>query len=127
MHAPQRAGGNRPRFRKDSTISEGAGGSAGMPAERSPNGTVDHLPRGLPHEALESSSQIKWIGSIRRVQTEILRFTGDCGNDSGGLAPLSARAHSSNAPMAHMSAAQKTACSSGLRSTSREKELGDRC
>ena len=45
------------------------------PGERSPNGTVDYLPRRLPHEALESSSQIKWIASTRRVQTEILRIT----------------------------------------------------
>jgi len=38
----------------------------GCRGERTPHGTVDHLSRRLPHESLESSSQINWIGNMRR-------------------------------------------------------------
>jgi hypothetical protein len=47
-----------------------------VPGGRTPNETVDHLSRRLPHESLENSSQINWIARIRRVQTETLWITG---------------------------------------------------
>ena len=43
-------GGNRPRFRKGSTISDGAGGSAGMPAGRTPLGATPPI---RPQQALK--------------------------------------------------------------------------
>jgi hypothetical protein len=54
---------------------EGVFCTIGVPGGRSPNGTVDYLSRRLPHEALESSSQIKGMGSMRTVRTEFLRTT----------------------------------------------------